>query len=232
MAKIKRFYLLIAALIYSKSYMITDAYATTNYTKTDAECIATETLMDYIYDQGYGGTAVINTSWSEMGLVTWMGNQDEIVDDFGNRAWISEVWENDGLEISECIENNYDLLQCSYAMGWGCGAVSCIDGRGWNDSEKYCELCADGTYQSLGYFYGEDGQMYGEYCASCPTYSASDGTTKYPSSINGAETINDCYIASGAAWSFSDTSGKGGIFFGDGTQDCFYDGVLAVAGTY
>lgn len=227
MAKVNRFYLLIAALICSKSYMISDAhaYSGSGYTLTDAECMVTEDILLFINSEYGADVNVLRNYEMESNVENWCDAQVDVTsDEDGSKAWYNEVWENNKIEIADCAERNLSLRQCSYEYEWGCNTAHCDPGWGYDIEKGECVQCSSGQYSKTGEW-AESGTdtYYGQYCAACPKYNSIAASSTYP-----ATSQDDCYIASNKSWTFSDSTGNGAVFFGyaSGPQDCYYDGTL------
>lgn len=230
MAQVNRFYLLIAALICSKSYMISDANAGYFGEMNDAECYIAEKLWDFMVNEGFNDGNGIQNYEREVAINTYCGNTEvSEVEVNGDKAWCGEVFEAAYLDFNDCLTSAEDIStfrKCSYAVEWGCGTVSCSTGMGYSVEKEQCVPCGGGTYQTFGDFWSDNlgDYMYGHFCTGCP--SAPNSLTR--TSKNYAASMNDCYIAKNASWGFSDSTGSGSAFFGytSGSQDCYYDGSL------
>lgn len=228
MAKVNRFYLLIAALICSKSYMISDASAGYFGEMNDAECYIAEKLWQFMLDNNYDDGNGIQNYTREQAINTYCGNSEvSEVEVNGSKAWCGELFEAAYLDFDDCLTEPVSSFQeCSYAAEWGCGTYKCDAGMGYDDTDDKCVPCGYGTYQSFGDFYSAStgNYLYGHFCAGCP--DAPSPLTE--TSKNYAASKNDCYIAKNSIWSFSDSTGSGSAFFGyaSGSQDCYYDGSL------
>ena len=209
MAKINRFHLLIAALIYAKSYFVSDAYA-----YTSSQCGKLQGILNQLGNYSGEGQAY-NPMYS------WCLQQDG-----GTDGEYYSLYEDEKAYLFPCAYQyeTFDIAECEYQSGanWGCGGHKCPLGYGYNTSSGSCERCVAGEYHRTD----DWGSWYGDRCRPCPdrTYS---GT--YPTS-NGitADAATDCYIPSSQTWT---TTSNGTTYVTKYSSDCYYSGNAGDVGT-
>ena len=235
MAKIKRFYLLIAALIYSKSYY--SAYALTQNECTMAAWLFNKAIN---VDCDNYNTTITCDNQSTVNSTVWKQANDYNSD-------YADFWESWGYEIMECTLHGYGqqpaastFFDCDKMQNLGCYDhssgndedteqdpdciyKSCDDGRGYDPIEDWCMKCDGGQYVKHNqHIQGEQNCYIGPVCTDCPGYYAEDGTyiDAYTSTNDEpGSTIQSCFIANSDLWGFSDATGAGYKNF---SYDCYY----------
>ena len=213
MAKINRFHLLIAALIYAKSYNV--ASAAYLHPMTDYECGILQKLLTQLDTYGSEGQA-------DTYMASWCIQQDGGTD--GDHY---ALYEDQKAYLLSCAFRSstpvLDIKDCSVQEGvWGCGVYECASGYGYNTSSGSCERCVAGEYRQTD----DWGSWYGPRCRPCPdrTYS---GT--YPTSnASTADAATDCYVPSSQTWT---TTSNGTTYVTKYSSDCYYSGNAGDVGT-
>lgn len=247
MAKLKRFYLFIAALVFAKSYNISAAYAYPDM--TDADCWVAQQIM-WWYDNhpeykdnpgNYGAEQELRQHCNNGAVVDQSVWDCEATNMYyvecssdGSKAWCNEVLENYQGDIWDCVERGLTYKECSLEWGWECNTMVCPEGEGYEPEEDRCRPCGNGTYQARGQFGNSATWYYGDYCEACKIFSpGGDNYSQFAKSPEYATSEDDCYIEAGTKWNFEDSTGRGSVYFGQNgtTKDCYYDGTLGSAGT-
>ncbi|MBR1953535.1 MAG: hypothetical protein IKA25_00475 [Alphaproteobacteria bacterium] len=228
MAKIKRFYLLIAALIYSKSYAVNAAeldcstitglsHAQSCYTDWYTRYQAGNLTYSAYKNSGlFGGDYHTCYAWSDVAE-----NGDEIDD----LAHCTELYEAElaGACCASASTNNTpdceSILQgfdtCKSTSGsdtpsTGCVAKGCKGGYGLDPVEG-CMKCDGGQYvKNNQTVESESGDCWiGPVCADCPDYYSADGIIEAYTSTNDepGSSIGSCFISGDFAWDISDITG-------------------------
>ncbi len=229
MAKIKRFYLLIAALIYSKSY-------TLNAAQIDCSGITGLSHAQSCYTDWYTRYKNNNFTYSaykNSGLFDgdyhtcymWSApaeNDDEI----DNWAYCTELYDDELAgaccesastnSTPNCVSVVQGFDTCKQESGdtevpSGCIAKSCRDGYGLDPSEG-CMKCDGGQYvKNKQTITSETGECWiGSVCADCPDFWSNAGTLLDAYTSNNDEpgsTIHSCFISGNDMWDISDATG-------------------------
>ena len=243
MAKLKRFYLFIAALVFAKSYNISAAYA-----MDEAECWMAMQIM-WWYDnnpeykdnpQSYGAEQALSQHCGNGAVVdqsVWnceTTNMSYVECNDGSKAWCNEVVESYINDIAYCEQRGLTYEECSLEFEWNCNTMTCPEGEGFEPEDGKCRPCGNGTYQTRGKFGIDATWYYGDYCAGCKIFSPGNGNQGiFATSPAYATSEDDCYIVSGKNWNFEDSTGSGSVYFGENntSKDCYYDGHLGNAGS-
>ena len=247
MAKLKRFYLFIAALVFAKSYNISAAYAYPDM--SDAECWTAMQIM-WWYDhnpeykdnpQSYGAEQALRQHCSNGAVVdqsVWDCDATNMsyveCSSDGSKAWCNEVVENYIGDIADCEQRGLTYEQCSLEHDWNCNTMICPDGEGYEPEEGRCRPCGNGTYQTRGKFGNSATWYFGDYCTGCKIFSPGNGNNGIlATSPAYATSEDDCYIVANKNWTFEDSTGTGRVYFGENntSKDCYYDGHLGSAGS-
>lgn len=244
MAKLKRFYLFVAALVFAKSYNISAAYA-----MTDAECWMAQQIM-WWYDDNPEYKDNPQSDDAELGLRLHCNNGaivDQSVWDCdattmsevecssdGSQAYCNKVVENYINDIAYCEQRGLTYEGCSLEWNWNCNTMTCPDGEGYEPEEDRCRPCGNGTYQTRGKFDNSGTWYYGDYCTACTLFTpGGDNSNKVATSPEYATSEDECYIVADTNWTFEDSTGTGSVYFGENgtSMDCYYDGHLGNAGS-
>lgn len=215
MSKINRFYLLVAALIYAKSYTVANAAYLNSM--TDDECGILQKLLTQL------GT-YSSESQADTDMASWCMQQDG-----GTDGEHYQYYEDHKATLLTCAFRSsprvLNLVECSVQEGeYGCGVHECTSGHGWNEEYETCQKCVSGQYLVTDFWNNKS--WYGPRCRPCPDHSVATPS----SDISTASTANDCYIAGIDTWAFTGEHGTGVTGFDDGA-DCYYDGDAYDVGT-
>ena len=136
-----------------------------------------------------------------------------------------DIWEENYGDIFSCIVSNhgtgnYDdttFDKCSRGYGWECAPNTfCGVGKYYEESEEpsQCLSCERGYYM-------DQTNHQNTACFKCPEYDKAASTTLR----EGADSIDDCVIASSSGWKHEDDTGSGlQRFYENNSTDCHYRG--------